>query len=41
MKITDTDFQPVLDSFFAQPNIFVKHQLDSYNKFVDKYIQIL
>jgi len=41
MKITDTDFRPVLDAFFAQPNIFVKHQLDSYNNFVDKDIELI
>jgi DNA-directed RNA polymerase beta subunit len=33
-QISDRDYVHTLDSFFEQPNILFKHQLESYNTFV-------
>lgn len=28
------EYRPVLDAFFSQPNVLVKHQIESYNSFI-------
>lgn len=35
MSLTDRDYKPILDAFFVQPNILVKHHIESYNNFIN------
>lgn len=37
-KIDDRDYRHVLDTFFAQPNILVDHQIESFNTFITQDI---
>jgi len=37
-EIDDRDYRTVLDTFFAQPNILVDHQIESFNSFITEDI---